>query len=278
MKKILFLALILFCGSLYAQTNVTVSLDNDVYVLLQNIELLGWCSALSPSKPYTEKYIVEKLEEAADYLEDNYEDNRLTAQKKIIADTLKSFEHEEGLNKLALSFRKEGDVFGVPVSIEINDNFNSEFSYGFYDDSDKNTFALNIYDLVDVSGDLGEHISWRNQTFLGAARVPLKKVGTYNIGYWYSSTYNSWEEQKKDENGNPVNDEHGNPVMVKKYNDYSKPIQQTPRTINIFKNYSYLPYSYNKFWDGSVYDFEEGINAEGLGPWPNTTSLAFGIK
>ena len=266
MKKILFLALILFCGSLYAQTNVTVSLDNDVYVLLQNIELLGWCSALSPSKPYTEKYIVEKLEEAADYLEDNYEDDRLTAQKKIIADTLKSFEHEEGLNKLALSFRKEGDVFGLPVSIEINDNFNSEFSYGFYDDSDKNTFALNIYDLVDVSGDLGEHISWRNQTFLGATKVPLTKVGEYDIGYWYASTYNdpaffSDDEQKPDE-----------------VNDYDYRCTQTPRIINIYKNYAYLPYSYNKFWDGSVYAFEDGINSGGLGPWPYKASLAFGMK
>ena len=262
MKKILFLALILFCGSLYAQTNVTVSLDNDVYVLLQNIELLGWCSALSPSKPYTEKYIVEKLEEAADYLEDNYEDDRLTAQKKIIADTLKSFEHEEGLNKLALSFRKEGDVFGLPVSIEINDNFNSEFSYGFYDDSDKNTFALNIYDLVDVSGDLGEHISWRNQTFLGATKVPLTKVGEYDIGYWYASTYNTYVNDKGETD----------------YNDYDQPCMQTPRIINIYKNYAYLPYSYNKFWDGSVYAFEDGINSGGLGPWPYKASLAFGMK
>ena len=130
MKKILFLALVFFCGILYAQTNVTVSLDNDVYVLLQNMELRGYCSALSPVKPYTEKYIVERLEAAAEYLEENTDEEELTAQKKIIAEYLERFEHEEGLKLAALSFRKEGDVFGVPVSIEINDNFNAEVSGG----------------------------------------------------------------------------------------------------------------------------------------------------
>ena len=266
MKKILSLALILFCGSLFAQTNATVSLDNDVYVLLQNIELLGYTSALSPAKPYTEKYIVEKLEEAEEYLEDNTEEGALTAQKKIIAETLKQFEHEEGLNKLALSFRKEGDVFNVPVSIEINDTFNSEFSYGFYDNKDLNTFAFNIYNVVDFAGDIGEHISWRNQTFLGATKVPLTKVGEYDIGYWYASTYNTYTE--KDEEGNTVT----------KYNDYDLPCGQTPRYISILKNYAYLPYGYNKFWDGSVYAFEDGINSGGLGPWPYKASLAFGMK
>ena len=262
MKKILFLALVFFCGILYAQTNVTVSLDNDVYVLLQNMELRGYCSALSPVKPYTEKYIVERLEEAAEYLEENTDEEELTAQKKIIAEYLKRFEHEEGLKLAALSFRKEGDVFGVPVSIEIKDNFNAELSGGLYNESDNNSFAFNIYNVVDFSGDLGEHISWRNQTFLGASKVPLKKVGQYNIGYWYESTYNTYVNEKGET----------------KYNDYSKPCQQTPRTINIFKNYSYLPYGYNKFWDGSVYAFEDGINSGGLGPWPDKASLAFGMK
>ena len=181
MKKKLFLALILCCGILYAQTNVTVSLDDDVYELLQNIELRGYCSHLSAVKPYTEKYIVEKLEEAADYLEDNTEEDELTTEKRIIEKYLEKYEHDEGLKKLALSWRKEGDVLGLPVSIEINDNFNTELSGGFYDESDNNTFAFNIYNLVDFSGDLGEHISYRNQTYLGASKVPLKKVGEYDL-------------------------------------------------------------------------------------------------
>ena len=147
MKKKLFLALTLCCGILYAQTNVTVSLDDDVYNLLQNIELWGYCSTLSAVKPYTEKYIFEKLEEAAEYLEDNTEEDELQAQKKIIYKYLERYEHEEGLKKLALSWRKEGEVFGIPVSIEINDNFNTELSGGFYDEKDNNSFAFNIYNL-----------------------------------------------------------------------------------------------------------------------------------
>lgn len=262
MKKILFLPILFVCGLLYAQANVTVSLDNDVYNLLNNLELRGYCSNLSAVKPYTEKYIVEKLEEAQEYLEDNYDEDKLPAQKKIIEEYLKRFEHEEGLNMAALTFRKEGDVLGVPVSIEIFDNFNAEVSGGLYDNSDNNTLAFNIFNLVDFSGDLGEHISWRNQTYIGASKVPLKKIGEYDIGYWYGSTYNTY-----------INDEG-----EQDYNDYSQETEQTPRTINIFRNYAYLPYGYNKFWDGSVYAFEDGINSGGLGPWPNRASLAFGMK
>ena len=253
MKKLLLLPFVFLCGFLYAQTNVTVSLDNDVYNLLNNLELRGYCSALSAVKPYTEKYIVEKLQEAADYLEENSEEEELAAQKKIIENYLERFEHYEGLDLPALTYRKEGDVLGVPVSVEVFDNFNAEVSGGIYDNSKLNTLAFNVYNLLDFSGDLGEHISYRNQTYLGATKVPLQKVGEYNIGYWYSSTYN-------------------------KKNDYSKKIKQDPRYISVFKNYAYLPYGYNKFWDGSVYAFEGGINAGGLGPWPEKASLAFGMK
>ena len=51
-------------------------------------------------------------------------------------------------------------------------------------------FDFLLYNVVDFAGDIGEHIYWRNQTFLGASKVPLTKVGEYDIGYWYASTYN----------------------------------------------------------------------------------------
>ena len=86
MKKLLFLPLLLLCGMLYAQTNVTVSLDDEVYGLLKNCEIKGYCSALAPEKPYTEKYIVERLEEAADYLEDNFDENELIVDGKNYED------------------------------------------------------------------------------------------------------------------------------------------------------------------------------------------------
>ena len=262
MKKKLLFPILLFFGILYAQTNVTVSLDNDVYDLLQNIELRGYCSALSAVKPYTEKYIVSKLEEAQEYLEDNTDEDELLAQKKIIEEYLSRFEHEEGLDIVKLYYRKEGDVAGIPVSVEVNDYFNADFSGGLYNSSDINSYAFNIYNMVDFSGDLGENISYRNQTYLGGTRVPLKAVGVYDIGYWYSCTYNTYINEDGEVD----------------YNDYSQPCQQDPRYITIFKNYSYLPYGYNKYWDGSVYAFEGGINAGGLGPWPNKASLAFGMK
>ena len=262
MKKLLLLPVIFFCGILYAQTNVTISLDDDVYILLQNIELRGYCSMLSSVKPYTEKYIVSKLEEAADYLEDNYEEDEMVSQKELIASYLKKYEHPEGLDKLRLYYRKEGDVMGIPVSFEISNSFQTTISSGFYNHDEMNTLSYDIFNQAEFSGDLGENISYKNQTYLGSTYAPLRKIGEYDIGYWYSSTYNR----------------PGDGTGASEISDYDCPCGQTPRYISVYRNYAYLPYSYKKYWDGSVYSFDGGINAGGLEPWPYTPSLAFGMK
>lgn len=262
MKKILLLPILLLCGMLYAQTNVTVSLDNEVYGLLQNIELRGYCSALDAVKPYTEKYIVSKLEEALDYLEDNFEDDERRIQKQQIQNYIDSFEHKAGKDWLTLHYRKEGSVVNHPVSFEINDYFRTDLYKGIYSEKDDNAFAWNIYNTVDVSGDLGNSVSYRSEIILGATKVQLKKVGEYDIGYWYSTTYNK----------------PGDGTGATEYNDFTHECAQDKRLVSIFRNYACLPFGYNKFWDGSVYAFEDGINAGGLEGWPNKASLAFGMK
>ena len=82
----------------------------------------------------------------------------------------------------------------------------------------------------------------------------------YDIGFWNGSAYNAKLKKTQHNNG------------------WDKKKDQSPRYITVFRNYAYLPYGYNKFWDGSTYEFENGINAGGLGPWPNKASLAFGMK
>ena len=47
----------------FAQTNNTVDITDDVYVLLRTAETKGLCSRLSNVKPYTEKYIFERSTE-----------------------------------------------------------------------------------------------------------------------------------------------------------------------------------------------------------------------
>ena len=74
-SKIKKAALIIFCfliyQSLFSQTNITVDLGDEVYSFLEIAEEKGYCSRLSYNKPYTVKYIKERLTEIKEYLENS---------------------------------------------------------------------------------------------------------------------------------------------------------------------------------------------------------------
>ena len=72
MKKkffIIFCAFLLSSVTIFAQSNSTVTLRDDVYELLDIAESRGLCSTLKIEKPYTQNYIVSKLEEIYKNLE-----------------------------------------------------------------------------------------------------------------------------------------------------------------------------------------------------------------
>ena len=75
----------------------------------------------------------------------------------------------------------------------------------------------------------------------------MEQVGDdYLIGYWWYEP--DWREEKF----------------------------QKPRTINTYKNYNVLPYSYKKPWDGSIYPLKN-LNHSGLEGWAFVPSLGFGV-
>ena len=252
-KGLLFLLLASTFSFLFAQQNITVDIDDEVYILLENAQIRGLCKELPSVKPYSQKLIKERLEEIIVSLEEK--DNSYEYENELLVANvaLKSFEHETGLNLPSARLRVDGEVLSQRLSFEVFDTFNISLSMGLYDFPDYSRGGMEVWNSLDFSGDLGNYISYRNLTYLGLSKVPLRKVGEYDIGYWYSTPYNS-------------------------SNDFSSAKEQSPRYISVYKNLAYLPFSYKKFYDGSSYPLEGGINAGGLHPWANELSLCFGMS
>ena len=122
-----------------------------------------------------------------------------------------------------------------------------------YSNSSNNSFGYEIENYLNVFGDLGNNISYRSLTYLEVTKMNIKKLGEYNIGWWWYDDYGDKDSF--------VREDHFN-----------------ERTINTYRNYAVLPYSYKKHWDGSVYYLHGGMNSAGLTGWPFETSCGFGMQ
>ena len=236
---LLILSIFFFINVVYAQNNISINLNDKVYDILRSAELQNLCSRLSSIKPYSKGYITAKLEEILSNLEVNEDD----AQIKIIKDYLKKYKYEDGLNLSSGYIKFDNKNTSIPTSLIIYNAIHANLGTGIYEDTSQNSTGFEGNYNIGFMGDFGERISYNCTGFVGVTKMPLEKVGDdYSIGVWL-------------------------------YNDRTS---QTPRTINVYKNNSYLPYKYSKFWDGSCYFFSN-MSSGGLEGWPLSTALAFGM-
>lgn len=246
MKKIitLILSVLIITNVGFAQTNSTVDLTDDVYELLRTAETRNLCSQLSSVRPYTQKYITDRLNEILLNLENSVSSKQNQIEKNIVISYLKKYTHKEGLDLSHLSWRYSTNEENFPISFEFNDSFNGMVSTGIYTDNDFNSTGYEIWNSFNFLGDFGKSFSYRASGFIGLTKMPLMEMGTYNIGEWLYSHPESGE--------------------------------QDPRYIVKYQNNSVLPYSYKKFWDGSVY-YLSNVGATGLEGWPFYNAMGFGM-
>lgn len=228
----------------FSQANNTVDLNNDVYEFLSYGELNGLCKKLSNAKPYTQSYIIKKLEEMIITLENQEsEDIDNDYEIQLIQNYIESFKVSEGkdLKNARLMFSNNNE--NVPLSFILQNSFEGSFSSGLYDEKIATSYGYELWDVINFSGDLGKNFSYKNKTYVGVTYMPLQEMGTYDIGRWW-------------------------------FNDTDT---QDPRYIKTYKNNSYLPYSYRKVWDGSCYYLGE-LSANGLEGWPNYLAIGFSMQ
>ena len=240
---------------MFSQTNATVDIYDDVYETLIAAQIKGLCGPLPNVRPYTQGLVLERLEEILENLE-NMDDDSYAARSeiKIIQSYISRFERKAGLDLSKLNYRIENDSETFPVSFNTAISLDGFFSGGLYASSSQNSGGYEVYGTLDFSGDFGRNIGYMAKAFLELTKMPLTQMGEYYIGNWWYST-DCKENFEKSSDGWSLKD---------------------PRYIRTWRNYSVLPYSYKKHWDGVVYPLSN-LSATGLSSWPTGMSLGFGM-
>ena len=250
-KNVLIIVGIAMCTILAAQANTVVDVGNDVYPFLIDCEQQNYCERLSNVKPYTKNYIIKILNQVKQTLNDDsavdVNSRKVQTELKTVNMYLERFEVNDGLDFSRMSYRIESENSKIPISFVFNNTDNIFVSSGFYNDSSLNSTGFDVFHYFNFAGDLGKNVSYRSTAYAGISWMELKKLSDdYVIGYWWYE--DDWRYNKL---------EH-------------------PRTINTFKNYNVLPYSYKKAWDGSIYPLTN-LNHSGLEGWADNPSLGFGM-
>jgi len=247
MKKFiaLLISVFVFSAAVFADTNNTVSVDDEVYSVILSCENRGLCSPVRAARPWTEKYILSKLNEALENLTDSNDDRNSFNYKttlSVLKYQISRFERSEGLDLKNLSFRYENKDEEVPITFNFNDSLDGNFGSGVYEKARSNAFSYEFYNNFNFFGDMGKSLSYGINAFVGLSEMPLEKMGSY--------------------------------IVIDHYEEPSNDIKEE---ITTYKNNAYVPYSYTKKWDGSAYDLEN-LGANGLRGWPFGQSLVFGMK
>lgn len=246
-KGLLVLFLLGIAFNAFCQTNSSVDITDDVYEFLLDAETKGLCKPLTNVRPYSEKYVLTVLNEILENVQ-NSESKNKDSEIAVINAYIKKYEHPaEGFSWNRLNYNISNNNEETPITFNIGASTQMLFSGGVYNDSSLNTLGYEAWGNLDFSGDLGKNTSYKTTGFLGLTSMPLKEMGEYTIGYWW-------------------------------YDLTSDPSQEVnnPRKIKKFKNFSVMPYSYKKHWDGSCYYLGK-VDAEGLEGWPVVSSFVFGM-
>ena len=258
MKKTFLLttAFLLLSFFAVAQTNVTVSVTDEIYEFLDVAQKKGLCSPVNSYKPYTKSQILELLRE----IDDNWE-MMSEREAEIAAAYLEQYEDQEKDNKNIWEVNYSNDYDDFPVTFNYKTEFEFVYSGGLYSNLDYSNWAMdNIY-KINFDGDMGNNLSYRLKGILDFTKVPLMEIGDYSIGYpWYEGDVEDFYDGKKN----------------KKSEDGKYDVSDQERKIVRYLNNSYLPYTYKKPWSGQFYFFKN-MSANGLEGWATSFGMGFSI-
>ncbi|WP_027727460.1 hypothetical protein [Treponema sp. C6A8] len=266
MKKLSLLICICFLSfsNVFAQKNVSVSIYDGVYELIEQAQLKGLCSTISGAKPYTKAQIFKAINEIYD---SGYELSEKEA--KILAFYVDKMRPNDEMKNNVFHARVKNDNPDLPLSFNYNFGFEMVGSLGIYNKSSYKSYLFELIPSFTFEGDLTKYLSYNVFAFMDATKADHVDLGSYFIGYnWYGDNTASatgagndnleeFFDGKLDANGN-------------QYNPKKRTIQKQLLT-------SYLPYRYNKKWDGQVY-FISNLSASGLEGWPSELSVGGGIQ
>jgi len=233
------------CSNIFAQTHMSVSLEDQIYYILEQAELRGLCSPLSGSKPYTQNTIIAVIGEIL--LNEN---GRMLndTEHEVLQQYLNQYTNKKnGFDPQRGAYRKEKSIgAGLPLTFSVGTSLHSEGSFGFYDSFSENYSGTETWIGLSFNGDIGGNVTWALNGEGGLSRAPRKELG------WYNTYYEDFPK------GGRADGEYQNELIKV----YSQPL-------------THFPYSYKKRWDGSVHY----INAlNDFNSWPETASIVYNVR
>ena len=107
MKKLVSIFLILLAGGIvFSQTYTTFDITDDVYEVLRAAQIQGLCGKLPNVKPYTVNFVLEKLDEILENLDnDSIASKKRDTEIEIIKSYKSKYETKEGLDISKLNYK-----------------------------------------------------------------------------------------------------------------------------------------------------------------------------
>ena len=252
-KKLYLTAAILFTvffAGFSQSTNNTVPVDDHVYEILDWAQAKGLCEYLPGQRPYTKHQIKTYLNQM---LDSGVLSEAETQTVEAYLDEMR-FENDKNDNLLHFRFSNEAnEAAKIPVRFKYDFTLETAVSGGLYSHSAYNMAGFDIVPKWSFAGDISDYFSWGILAFMDVSLMKLHENGSeYLIGFnWYSNP----DKTSKNADGH--------------YTD--------GRYIKSLSNMSYLPYSYNRRWQGQFY-YLTNLSADGLEGWPEKPGFGFGIE
>jgi hypothetical protein len=229
---------------LCAQTHISVPVDNAVYYILDQAEIRGLCSPLPAVKPYTQRKILEVINEILDAEPKRFggltdsEIEILESARAEFSRRAEGFDPWNGMYSFDTAGKKD-----IRFSGDLGVAMESVNSAAFYTEQENKYIGTDTWGTLFVRGDVGEHFSFDVDFSAGMMKAQRVYLGEYD-------TFAT--ELEYDQEGISVN---------QRVNTYSQPL-------------AFFPYTYQKNWDGFMFNIGGPITAGNMEGWPNNISIA----
>lgn len=269
-KKILCTVLFSLFVSGFAQQNLSVDIDDEIYRILETCQNRGLCSFMPGAKPYAQARILSAIDEILEH-----EGTLSETEKAVLIRYKEDYSPKENGKVLSVTrVRLQNEIKGVPLSFEYDLGLEASASGGLYTDSSFNQAGFDFIIDFNFMGDISKYVSYKMTGLFDLSRMPLYECGSdYFIGYSWNDTF-----KMEDDTEYGVRDYSG--ALSDNNNDaeaaaelYKEPPR---RMIKTFRNNSYLPFAYKKNWNGQMY-LLSNMDAGGLEGWPQTIGLSGNI-
>lgn len=226
----------------FAQTHISVPLDNQIYFVLENAQMRGLCEPLSGAKPYSEQVVLIAIDQILATDDEAVLNGKLVlspAERSILIGTKKSFERNEGWSW------KTGSVYSTQNFGDFKTTLDLGFSwrsYGAVSDSPRD-LATDHFGTVYVSGDMGKNLSYDFRVSAGALKLDRSIFQEAGVASDYPHSDTDF-----DNDGIP--------------------------DVDVFDVTAAFPYTFTRMWDGSIYTLS---NLAVYNSWPSGISFGYNI-